>query len=156
MNKAAVIDRAIDLILPFEGERLQAYHDSVGIPTIGVGITHYPDGHPVRMGDAISKEQSRALLALEVERVTDAVLSMVTVDLGVDQLASLVSFGFNVGTGALKHSTLLRLLNAGHTAEAAEEFLRWNKAGGHVLHGLDNRRHAERLVFLGQSEESVA
>ncbi|MBP8236036.1 MAG: lysozyme, partial [Rhizorhabdus sp.] len=53
-----------------------------------------------------------------------------------------MSFAYNVGVGALRGSTLLRKLNAGDFAGAAEQFLVWNKAGGKVLAGLVKRRAA--------------
>jgi lysozyme len=45
-------------------------------------------------------------------------------------------------------STLLRELNAGHYRTAADEFLKWDHAGGRVLLGLTRRRQAERALFL--------
>ena len=60
----------------------------------------------------------------------------------------MVSFAFNLGTGALAHSTLLRDLNVGNYQAAADQFLRWNHAGGRVLAGLTRRRQAERKLFL--------
>jgi lysozyme len=59
----------------------------------------------------------------------------------------LVSFAYNVGAGNLKASTLLKKLNAGDTAGAAQEFQRWNKAAGKVLPGLTRRRACEALLF---------
>ncbi|HHP2614034.1 TPA: lysozyme, partial [Enterobacter roggenkampii] len=55
---------------------------------------------------------------------------------------------YNLGSRSLSTSTLLRKLNAGDYAGAADEFLRWNKAGGKVLNGLTRRREAERALFL--------
>jgi GH24 family phage-related lysozyme (muramidase) len=48
----------------------------------------------------------------------------------------------------LQSSTLLKLLNQGEYTQAADQFLRWNKAGGRVLPGLTRRREAERALFL--------
>lgn len=64
------------------------------------------------------------------------------------QFDALVSFCYNLGAKALSTSTLMRKLNAGDTFGAADEFLRWNKAGGKVLAGLTRRREAERALFL--------
>ncbi|EAS3672836.1 lysozyme, partial [Salmonella enterica subsp. enterica serovar Weltevreden] len=61
---------------------------------------------------------------------------------------ALVSFAYNLGARTLSTSTLLRKLNAGDYAGAADEFLRWNKAGSKVLNGLTRRREAERALFL--------
>lgn len=67
---------------------------------------------------------------------------------GQGQFDALVSFTYNLGARSLSTSTLLRKLNAGDYAGAADEFLRWNKAGGKVLTGLTRRREAERALFL--------
>ncbi|MEG5623927.1 lysozyme, partial [Enterobacter hormaechei] len=73
---------------------------------------------------------------------------LVKVGLTQGQFDALVSFTYNLGARSLSTSTLLRKLNAGDYAGAADEFLRWNKAGGKVLNGLTRRREAERALFL--------
>jgi hypothetical protein len=75
----------------------------------------------------------------------------VTAPLTQNQFDALVCFAFNVGNGALLSSTLLRELNKRDYAAAANQFLRWNKAGGHELPGLTRRREAERRLFLATS-----
>jgi lysozyme len=66
-----------------------------------------------------------------------------------NQFDALVSFAYNVGTGALKGSTLLKKHLAGDYAGAAAEFARWNKAAGKVLPGLTRRRTAEAALYAG-------
>ena len=75
---------------------------------------------------------------------------MVTREMTPGQEAALLSFAYNVGTRALRDSTLLRLLNGGDAKGAAEEFGKWVYASGHVLNGLVTRRKLERAVFLGE------
>jgi lysozyme len=65
------------------------------------------------------------------------------------QFDALVSFSFNVGLGNLQSSTLRMKYNRGDIEGAADEFLKWNKAGGKVLNGLVKRRQDERNLFLG-------
>jgi len=61
----------------------------------------------------------------------------------------ITSLVYNIGFGAFKRSTLLRLLNAGASKEeVAKQFLRWNKAGGKEIKGLTNRRQAEYNLFI--------
>ena len=67
-------------------------------------------------------------------------------DLSPRHLA-LTSFAFNVGLGNLQASTLRAKHNRGDFEGAAEEFLKWNKAGGKVLRGLDNRRKDEKALY---------
>lgn len=138
-------EAGLDMIARLEGEVLHVYKDAVGILTVGIG-------HVVKPGESfsqgITREQSRQLLRDDVKVVEAAVNDCVKVPLTQDQFDSLVSFTFNVGTGNLRRSRLLRLLNAGDYLGAANEFPKWRKAGGRVLQGLVNRRQTERCVFL--------
>ena len=143
-----VSQRALDLLHHFEGFRHDAYLDAVGIWTIGYGNTRWPDGRPVRKGDHVTKEQGEQLFRTILRTFERGVLKAAKVPLTQPQFDALVSFAYNVGLGALGASTLLRKLNAGEYREAADQFLRWNKAGGKVLAGLTRRREAERVLFL--------
>ncbi|WP_312623286.1 lysozyme [Pseudomonas juntendi] len=136
--------RGLSLIKSFEGLRLQAYQDSVGVWTIGYGATR-----GVKAGMKISKEQAERMLLNDVQRFEPEVQRLITVPLSQNQWDALMSFTYNLGPANLESSTLRRLLNAGNYASAAEQFPRWNKAGGQVLAGLVHRRAAERDLFLG-------
>ncbi|MEX5803479.1 lysozyme [Citrobacter freundii] len=143
----------IALIKGFEGCRLTAYPDpgTGGTPwTIGYGWTHPIDGKPVKPGMTIDQETADRLLKTGLVSYENDVLKLVRVKLTKGQFDALVSFAYNVGSRALSTSTLLKKLNAGDIKGAADEFLRWNKAGGKVLNGLTRRREAERALFLGQ------
>lgn len=141
----------IALIKGFEGCRLTAYPDpgTGGAPwTIGYGWTHPIDGKPVKPGMTIDQETADRLLKTGLVSYENDVLKLVRVKLTKGQFDALVSFAYNVGSRALSTSTLLKKLNAGDIKGAADEFLRWNKAGGKVLNGLTHRREAERALFL--------
>jgi lysozyme len=141
----------LSLIRQAEGLRLRAYPDpgTGGKPwTIGIGTTVYPDGRPVQRGDICTAQQADEYLAHDLQGFERDVAAMVRVPLTENQFASLVSLAYNVGIGALRGSTLLRLLNAGDYAGAANQFPRWNRAAGRVLPGLVKRRAAERDLFL--------
>lgn len=139
---------AIRLLKAFEGLSLTAYQDSVGVWTIGYGTTA-----GVRPAMVISEAQAEALLRKDLGRFGGAVRSLVTVPLTDDQYSALVVFAYNVGEAALGESTLRRRLNGGDYGAAADEFLRWNRAGGRSLLGLSRRRRAERALFLGEPWE---
>jgi lysozyme len=140
----------LDLIKSFEGYARQiagstdvkAYQDVVGIWTIGYGHT----GSDVHSGLRITQAQAEDLLRKDLATAERIVTNAVKVSLSDNEYAALVSFVFN--TGSLPGTTLLRLLNAGDRAGAADQFLRWNKAGGSVVEGLTRRRKAERALFL--------
>lgn len=141
-------DKGIALIKQFEGCKLTAYQDSVGVWTIGYGWTKPVDGKPIRAGMTIKQETAERLLKTGLVSYENDVSRLVKVDLTQGQFDALVSFTYNLGARSLSTSTLLRKLNAGDYAGAADEFLRWNKAGGKVLNGLTRRREAERAMFL--------
>lgn len=136
--------KGIDLIKKFEGCRLEAYRCPAGVWTIGYGHTK-----GVQNGLKITQAQAEEFLREDLKVYEQAVESCVKVPLSQNQFDALVSFCYNCGSGALKTSTLLRLLNEGKYKNAAEQFLRWNKVGGKVFAGLTRRREEERVIFLG-------
>lgn len=137
----------IDLIKEFEGLKLETYVCSGGKNTIGYGTTKI-NGVNVKKGMTISVEQAEEFLKKDLEVFENAVKSAVKLPINQNQFDALVSFTYNLGGGNLNRSTLLRKLNAGDIQGAADEFLKWNKAGGKVLKGLERRRRAERKLFL--------
>ena len=143
-----ISDKGLALIKQFEGCKLTAYQDSVGVWTIGYGWTQPVDGKPIRAGMTIKQETAERLLKTGLVSYESDVSRLVKVDLTQGQFDALVSFTYNLGARSLSTATLLRKLNASDYAGAADEFLRWNKAGGKVLNGLARRREAERALFL--------
>lgn len=159
-----------DLCHHYEALRLKAYPDpgspraraqAAGKPfsglsgapwTIGWGDT----GPDVVEGLVITKEDAderfARRMALEFE---PAVRSAVKVPLNQRQFDALVSIFYNAGADALAASTLVRLLNLGDYVGAAAQFPRWNKSRGEVMKGLQRRREAERLVFLGMEARTA-
>ena len=136
--------RGFALIKSFEQCRLTAYADSAGVPTIGWGHT----SPTVRLGDTCTQAQADAWLAADLQTAIKAVVAHTDVPLTQNQFDALVAFTFNVGIGAAMGSTLFKLVNGGHSAEAAGEFVKWDHAGGQVVEGLLRRREAERELFL--------
>ena len=141
---------ALNTIQQFEGLKLKAYKDSVGIRTIGFGnIFNLDTGNPIKEGDEITQETADRWLKIEVDQLQAKLKKIITVPLTDNQLTAITSLAYNIGFGAFKRSTLLRLLNAGASKEeVAKQFLRWNKAGGKEVKGLTNRRQAESNLFL--------
>jgi lysozyme len=143
-------EAGLALIKASEGLKICAYPDpgnrETGEPwTIGYGHTR-----GVRPGDTCSEEQATAWLREDLGVTENAVRQLVDVPLSQGQFDALVSFVFNVGRSAFSNSTLLRLLNAGDDAGAADQFKRWNRGADGPLPGLVIRRAAERSLFLSQ------
>ena len=144
-----ISEKGLNLIKEFEGLVLKPYKDAVGIPTIGYGNTYYEDGRKVSLSDpAITEERATELLKMVVKRYEDAINRYVQVPITQNQFDALVSFAYNVGDENVSKSTLMKLLNRKQYTQAADQLLRWNKAGGKTLKGLTRRRQAERTLFL--------
>ena len=139
----------MNLIKSFEGMVLHPYLDSKKIPTIGIGTIRYPNGVNVTMSDpAITEAQALEYCQFHLVGDIEAVSNLVKVNINDNQFGALVSFCYNLGVDSLRTSSLLRDLNAGNISGAAEEFLKWNHAGGITIAGLTRRRQAERALFL--------
>lgn len=146
----------LDLIKHFEGCSLIAYPDPAsprartgnkalsGTPwTIGYGTT----GAFVHEGLVISPGEASRLLQNRIDTIGALVVRCVPIGLSQGQLDALTSLCYNIGQQAFRGSTLLRLINERKLAEAANELLKWNHAGGKVMPGLTLRREAERALF---------
>ena len=132
----------IALIKRFEGCELEAYLDSVDIPTIAYGRIKN-----VQMGDTCTKEQAEERLEEEMPEYEGYINNMVKIDLEQCQFDALCSWVYNLGPTNLSESTLLKVLNEKKYDEVPAQIRRWNKAGGQVLEGLIKRREAESLLF---------
>jgi lysozyme len=140
---------ALIVIKEFEGYYDKAYRDPVGIPTIGYGTIMYPNGAKVKMGEKCSKKEAEHWLMFEIEEIIPRIEKLIKVEVTNNQFCALVSFCYNLGTGALGKSTLLKKLNRGdELGEVGLEFKKWINAGGRPLQGLIRRREAERKLFL--------
>jgi lysozyme len=145
-----VSKKGIDLIKEFEGLKLKPYKCSAGVPTIGYGSTYYENGIRVTMSDAsITESKANELLQYHVFRFASKVASLVKQPLTENQFSALVSFAYNVGSGALASSTLLKLVNNNpNDANIAKEFLKWNKVNKVPVQGLTNRRIKESALYF--------
>jgi len=144
----------LELIKRSEGFRSREYKDVAGFSTIGYG-------HRITVnesfGAGISEAEATAILTGDVREAERVVARLVRVELTQGQFDALVDFCFNLGAGRLAESTLLRELNAGRHAAAAEELLKWDRAAGEVNEGLKARREAEfRLWTGGPAQKTVA
>lgn len=140
-----VSKKCLEFIKAREGCRLTAYVCPAGVLTIGYGHT----GPDVKRGQKITAEQADALLLADLAGFEKGVLRLLGSTPAPGQFDALVSFAFNLGLAALAGSTLLKKFKVGNYSGAADQFLRWVYADGKLLPGLQKRREAERLMFLG-------
>ena len=144
----SVSNKGVDLICEFEGKRLVAYDDGVGVWTIGFGTIKYPNGVRVKKGDTCTLDQAKEYMRHDLIEFEHTVNSSVKVPLNQNQFDALVSLSYNIGSNAFKSSTLVKKLNAGDYQGAADQFNVWVNAGGKRMQGLANRRDKEKLLFL--------
>jgi lysozyme len=146
--------KCFDFIKSREGLKLTAYQDSAGIWTIGYCTIIYEDYTPVKKGDVITRQKADQLIEGEISSKSAKVnAALAAVAVSQNQFDALVSFAYNVGTGALLSSTLLKLVKANPAdPKIRGAFMVWNKA--HVngklvaIQGLTNRRAAEADLYF--------
>lgn len=133
------------LIQSFEGFSATPYRCPAGWLTIGYGhvLRAEEEGRLV----AISHAKAEELLAADVALAEQAVTRLMTTALAQPQFDALVSFTYNLGSGALQRSRLRQVINRGALDAAPVEFQRWVWAGGRKLPGLVRRRAAEAGMF---------
>ena len=150
------------MIAHHEGVRTKPYRCPAKLWTIGVGHVIDPNHGRLKIEDRVglpcpegwnrifTMEEVNVILAKDLERFERGVLKYCpTAGSKQAWLDALVSFSFNVGLGTLQRSTLRQKHNRGDYAGAADELLKYCKAGGKVLRGLENRRKDERALYLG-------
>lgn len=133
----------LSIIKECEGLSLKSYLCPANVLTIGYGHT----GKDVVPNLTIGEEKAEDLLHCDLRASETAIEKAVTVPLTENQFSALCSLVFNIGVGNFKNSTLLKMLNAGNYAAAADEFLRWDKSNGKPLAGLTKRRRQEQALF---------
>lgn len=143
-------------VMHYEGYYPKPYKCPAGVWTIGYGHTRGVN----RNTKTLFAEEAIKLLEADLEEAASDVKRLTAGCLASDnndkaaswRLEALASFVFNVGAGSLASSTLLKRLKAGRFEDAAQEFLRWNKATIDgtkcVLAGLTKRRKCESHYFL--------
>lgn len=138
----------LDLIKSFEGLKLETYKCSAGVNTIGYGTTLI-NGKMVQNGLKISLEDAERFLIEDIKKFESGVLKVVSASLNDNQFSALVAFSYNVGLGALRGSTLLKIVNRNpNDPLIRNEFMKWNKAAGKELTGLTRRRKAESDLYF--------
>jgi lysozyme len=146
-----VSQRAIILIKHHEGVRNKPYRCPAGLWTVGVGHL-IGDGKslPADWNRTFTQEEIDALLKRDLSRFELGVCKMLpSVQLKQCEFDALVSFSFNLGLGTFQRSTIRQALLRGDKEAAMESLVKYCKAGGKILKGLQNRRLDEKRLFLG-------
>jgi lysozyme len=156
-----ISEAGIQLIKSFEGCHNSPYKCPADLWTVGYGRVLYPDQARLKTGErnkyplrtehnrTFSGDEIDALLEADLQRFSDGVLRLCPAAADNQcHLDAITSLAFNIGLGNLQSSTLRMKYNRSDYQGAADEFLKWRKANGVVLRGLERRREAERALFL--------
>lgn len=142
------------MICTFEAVKNEAYKDSRGIPTIGIGFIKI-NGVPVKMGMKMTDEQIEAEFDKQIVSYENGVNKLVTSKINQAQFDSLVSFVYNLGVASLASSTLLKKINANPNDPTIDNS--WNQWINQRINGklepcpgLINRRRKEANHYFGK------
>lgn len=149
MKATRISPKGIALLKKFEGFKAKPYKCPAGIPTIGYGSTYYEDGTKVKLTDPpITEQRANKLLTDLLISFEKAVDSYMRDDITQNQFDALVVFAYNVGTNALKNSTLCKKVNKNpNDPTIRNEFMKWANSGGKKLVGLVKRRQEEANLY---------
>lgn len=138
--------RGLDFLIKEEGVRTKPYLDSVGIPTIGIGMTYYPsNGHKVTMQDReLSMDEVICMFKQILKPYEKAVWSLTRDDINQNQFNALTSLCYNIGVNGFKSSTVVKRVNLDpNRADIGEAFMMWKKPA--VL--IKRRQREVKLYF---------
>lgn len=150
MKITKVSEDCVLLIAKWEGFRSSPYMCPANVPTIGYGTTRYPNGEKVKLSDKdVNQNEALLFLNYDIKAFSLSVDAMAVDTITQSQFDALVSFAYNLGSHALKNSTLLRVVNANpNNSRIAREFKKWVYAGGKILQGLISRRNEEAELYF--------
>lgn len=145
MTLMKISQQGINHIKNFEGCKLKAYRDIVGIPTIGTGHTK-----GVKMGMTITQAQAEQFLKDDITPIEKA-LNNLHINFTQGEYDALCSWIFNLGIGSFNQSTMKKYILAGKDdISITDQLVKWHNAGGKPLLGLKRRRVVEANMFLGR------
>lgn len=138
----------------YEGLKLKAYKDSVGIWTVGIGSIRHLDGTSVKQGDVVTEEMAYRMATVEAQNMFRELTAALKVPQTENQLIALLCLMYNIGSGGLKLSSVLKSINSkASMSEIEQNWYKWNKGtvnGKKVeLPGLTARRKSEFKIYSG-------
>jgi lysozyme len=142
----------IALIKHHEGVRNRPYRCPANLYTVGVGHL-IGDGKslPESWNRTFSQEEIDGLLKSDLRRFELGVHKMLpNVPLRQHEFDAIISFCFNLGLGCFQRSTLRQALLRGDKKAAMESLVKYCRAGGKILRGLQIRRLDEKALFEGK------
>lgn len=142
----AVIALTVAMLSAFEGTRLVGWHDKIDPPGVNTVCTGHTEN--VKVGERHTADECAQILADDIPRYKAMVDRVIHVPMPPHRYAAIISFTYNVGEGNLRKSSVARYLNAGDVQAGCDALLRYDRANGRIVYGLERRRVAERASCL--------
>jgi lysozyme len=121
--------------------------DCVALATLSAMANHLPDS----WNRTFSEAEIDGLLKSDLRRFELGVHKMLpNVPLRQHEFDAIISFCFNLGLGCFQRSTIRQALLRGDKTQAMESLVKYCRAGGKILRGLQIRRLDERALFEGK------
>lgn len=139
----------LNFLISLEGLKLNAYKDSKGIPTIGIGNTYYPNGNKVKLGDTLTKDEAIELCLTIINKdFAPTINSLIKSELTQNQFDALICIAYNIGITAFKNSSLLKAVNTTPNSREIIEyrFCQWRYCNGKPI--LLSRRRKEVKYYF--------
>ena len=142
----------ITLIKHHEGVRSKPYKCPAGLWTVGVGhLINNGKLLPAEWNRTFTNEEIDGILKSDLRRFELGVHKMLpNVPLRQCEFDAIISFCFNLGLGCFQSSTLRQALLRGDKKAAMESLVKYCRAGGKILKGLQTRRLDEKALFEGK------
>ena len=143
---------AIALIKHHEGVRSRPYRCPANLWTVGVG-------HLIGDGKSLPDSWNRTFTEAEIDGILKSDLRrfelgvhkmLPNVPLRQHEFDAIISFCFNLGLGCFQRSTLRQALLRGDKKAVMESLVKYCRAGGKILKGLQIRRLDEKALFEGK------
>lgn len=147
----AAYEQAVALVKRFEGCRLKAYQDQVGVWTVGYGETL-----GITAGVVWTQEKADSEVRRRVAQFYFGVLARCP-QLWKEpdtRVAACVSLAYNIGLAGFGISQVRRATMRKDYPAAAKAFMSWKSGGGRILPGLVRRRKLEQGIYLSQQNDN--
>ena len=144
VSKAGIV-----LIKHHEGIRNRPYKCPAGLWTVGIGhLIGNGKSLPDSWNRTFTNDEIDLILRKDLKRFEDGLLRLLpNVRLKQNEFDALVSFCFNLGLGCFQRSTIRQAILRGDKKKAMESLLKYCRAGGKILRGLQIRRLDEKALF---------
>ena len=152
LKYAVEYPEAIELIKEFEGFHSVTYRCPAGVPTIGYGSTHWPNGKKVAPGQVCSEKLGETMVLDYIDKHVLLMLCLIPswYEMSAKQQAALISFSYNLGPnwyGQPGFETISKRIREKDWDDVPAALMLYCNPGSSAEAGLRRRRAAEGQLW---------